>query len=385
MIFDDRLCFFALKGLGSLTMNIAQYLEYMKNKQASDLFFSAGFPVLVKIQGSSAAINKDTRLSSAETKELAYSLMNDQQIKKFDENMSVSVGISVPDLGRFRLSVFRQRGSVAMVIRCIKTSPPSLAELQLPERLGPLMFEKRGLILVAGATGSGKSSTLAAMIDFRNTHAAGHILTIEDPIEYLFSYKKSIVNQREVSIDARSYSEALKSAMREAPDVIMIGEIRDTDTMKQAVVYSETGHLCLATIHASNAVETLDRIINFFPPDDRKQILIDLSRNLHAVICQRLVKSKNGTLMPALEVLKNSPYFSELIQKGKIDELTEAFDRDMDQNVITFDQSLIELYKKGHITAEEAVKNADSKHNIQVQIRLKEGHKDLTQSWEVKN
>jgi twitching motility protein PilU len=193
------------------------------------------------------------------------------------------------------------------------------------------------------------------------------------------------VNQREISIDAKSYSEALKSAMREAPDVIMIGEIRDTDTMKQAVVYSETGHLCLATIHASNAVETLDRVINFFPPDDREQILIDLSRNLHAVICQRLVKSKNGSLIPALEILQNSPYFSELIQKGKMDELTEAFERDMDQNIVTFDQSLIELYKTGCITADEAIKNADSKHNIQVQIRLKEDHKSISQDWEIKS
>lgn len=365
--------------------NISQYLQYMIKKQASDLFFSAGFPVLVKIQGVCSAINKDTALTSAQTKELAYSLMNDQQIKNFDENLSTSVGISVPNLGRFRLSVFRQRGSVAMVVRCIKTSPPTLEELRLPEDLGEFMFEKRGLVLVAGATGSGKSSTLAAMIDFRNKHSTGHILTIEDPIEYLFSYKKSIVNQREISIDAKSYSDALKSAMREAPDVIMIGEIRDTDTMKQAIVYSETGHLCLATIHASNAVETLDRVINFFPPDDRGQILIDLSRNLHSVVCQRLVKSKDGSLTPALEILRNSPYFGELIQKGKIGELTEAFERDMDQNVVTFDESLIKLYKEGKISAEEAINNADSKHNVQVKIRLKDDPSAASEGWQIKS
>jgi len=352
--------------------NVTPYLETMMKYDASDLFFSAGAPVLIKINGACNPLDSKHVLKPIETKGLAYSLMNDMQIKQFEESSSVSVGVSVPSVGRFRVSVFVQRGCVAMVIRHIRTEPPTFDQLNLPHTLADLILEKRGLILIAGATGSGKSSTLAAMINHRNECESGHILTIEDPIEYLFSYKKAIVNQREVGVDTPSYTAALKNAMREAPDVIMIGEIRDEETMRQAIVYSETGHLCLATIHASNAIETLDRVINFFDEHKRTQVLLDLSRNLLTVICQRLVKSHDGTLVPALEMLKNSPYFSELILKGKVDELAEAFDRNLDEGIKTFDQSLVELYRKGLINAEEAIKHADSKHNVEVQIRLNE-------------
>ena len=364
-------------------MKVLQYLQYMVKHDASDVFISSGSPVLIKIKGKSSPANKEHIVTADESKEIAYSLMNEHQIKLFDTNLSVGLGVSIPKLGRFRVSVFRQRGSVALVIRNIKTEPATLEALKLPPLLGQLMFEKRGLILVAGATGSGKSSTLAAMIGHRNAHVAGHILTIEDPIEYLFSYKKSIVNQREVHIDAASYADALHSAMREAPDVIMIGEIRDMDTMKQAIIYSETGHLCLATIHASNAIETLDRVINFFNEANRTQTLMDLSRNLRTIVCQRLVKTKEGSLVPALEILNNSSYFSELIQKGKIDELAEAFGRNMDKDTITFDQSLIELYQTGAISAEEAIMHADSKHNIEVQIRLGSNTANINGDWKV--
>ncbi len=364
-------------------MKVLQYLQYMVKHDASDVFISSGSPVLIKVKGRSSPANKEHIVTVDESKDIAYSLMNEHQIKLFEENLSISVGVSIPNLGRFRVSVFRQRGSVALVIRNIKTSPSTLEELKLPVFLGDLMFEKRGLILVAGATGSGKSSTLAAMIDHRNTHVSGHILTIEDPIEYLFSYKKSIVNQREVHIDATSYANALRSAMREAPDVIMIGEIRDMDTMKQAIIYSETGHLCLATIHASNAIETLDRVINFFNEANRTQTLMDLSRNLRTVVCQRLVKTKLGGLAPALEIFNNSSYFSELIQKGKVDELSEAFDRNTDKDTITFDQSLIGLYQGGVISADEAMMQADSKHNVEVQIRLESNAVNINDDWQV--
>lgn len=354
-------------------MTITDFLQLMVDKGASDLYFSPGSPVLIKIEGISRPVREQHHLSPAEVKEYAFSLMNDSQLKTFEAEWEVNLGVSVTGMGRFRVNVLRQRGQVAMVVRLVKTLPPSISDLNLPLLLQNLVMEKRGLVLVAGATGSGKSTTLASMIDYRNSHVHGHILTIEDPIEFLHSYKKSVVNQREVGTDTKSYSAALKNAMREAPDVILIGEIRDEDTMRNAINYAETGHLCLATIHASNAVETLDRVINLFPENHHKQLMIDLSHNLKAIICQRLIPGNNGKRWPAVEVLKDSPYIADLIQRGEIDEIREAFERNLEKDIITFDQAIIQLLKAGHISREMALSHADSRHNVEVAIRLMSG------------
>jgi twitching motility protein PilU len=351
-------------------MNISNYLDLMTKKNASDLFFSPGSPVLMKVEGDCHPISEDKHLTADESKELAYSLMNDTHLKNFEENWEVNMGVSIEGVGRFRVNVLRQRGAVAMVIRNVKTSPPSLEDINVPTYLKNVVMENRGLVLVAGATGSGKSTTLAAMIDYRAQSKRGHILTIEDPIEFLHSYKKSIINQREVGTDTKSYGEALKNAMREAPDVILIGEIRDEETMRHAINYSETGHLCLATIHASNSVETLDRVINFFPQNLHKQVLLDLANNLKAVICQRLIPGTNNKRWPAVEILKDSPYIKELIQKGEISKIREAFDRNLEKEIITFDQAILQLYITGKISKEKAIDYADSKHNMSVKIRL---------------
>jgi twitching motility protein PilU len=303
---------------------------------------------------------------------MAYSIMNDDQQKEFEETMEMNCAISAEGLGRFRVNVFRQRGEVSMVVRYIKSYIASVEELNLPAILNDLVMVKRGLILMVGATGSGKSTTLAAMIDYRNTNSAGHILTIEDPIEFLHKHKKSVINQREVGIDTMSYENALKNAMREAPNVILIGEIRDRDTMKHAVAYAETGHLCLSTLHANNANQTLDRIVNFFPDTAHQQLFVDLSLNLRAIIAQRLVIGPDNQRMPAVEVLLNSPYVSSLIEKGDIHEIKDVMEQSRDQGMQTFDGALYDLYMSNKITMEEALKNADSRNNLMVKIRLTE-------------
>ncbi|MFC3149806.1 PilT/PilU family type 4a pilus ATPase [Litoribrevibacter euphylliae] len=352
-------------------MDVSRYLTYMVEKDASDLFFSANAPVLLRVKNETRPINPDTVLDSNDVKEMAYSLLTDNLIERFEKELELNAGITVDDIGRFRVSLLQQRRTVSAVIRLIHTTPPTVEELHLPPILEDLVEERRGLILVAGATGSGKSSTLAAMLNHRNESAHGHILTIEDPIEYLHDYKKCIINQRELGVDTHSYSEALKNAVRDAPDVILIGEIRDEETMRNAITFAETGHLCLATIHASNAIETLDRVVNFFPESYHHQVLMDLSRNLNAIICQRLIRGKDS-LWPAVELIQNSPYIQDLIQKGEFDQIKEAISRrtqDRDK-AITFDNSLIQLYLEGRISREEAICSADSKHNMSVQLRL---------------
>jgi len=353
-------------------MELGPYLRLMVQKDGSDLFFSTGAPPNLKAQGKTVAIG-DQRLNPGDVRQLAYSVLSEEQINEFERTMECNLAISVEGLGRFRVNVFRQRGDAAMVIRFIKGVIPSLEALNLPPLLRKLIMLPRGLVLVVGSTGSGKSTSLASMIDYRNSHATGHILTIEDPIEYLHSHKKSVVNQREVGLDTINYENALKNALREAPDVILIGEIRDAATMQQAIAYAETGHLCLSTLHANNANQALDRIVNFFPDSAHRQILNDLSLNLKAVVSQRLVRGKDGGRVPAVEILTQTSYVAELIQKGKIHDLKEAMENGNEHGMQSFDQALYELYVAGKITLDEALTNADSRNNLALRVRLREG------------
>ena len=356
-------------------MDIAPYLKLMVQKNGSDLFFSTGAVPHMKTEGRTMPIG-DQRLESGKVRELAYSIMTDEQKSEFENTMECNLAISVGGLGRFRVNVFRQRGDAAMVIRYIKGKIPSIEELNLPPILRDLIMEPRGLVLVVGSTGSGKSTTLASMIDHRNETQTGHILTIEDPIEFLHSHKKSIVDQREVGLDTLSFENALQNALREAPDVILIGEIRDARTMMHATAYAETGHLCLATLHANNANQAIDRIVNFFPDSAHKQLFNDLSLNLKAVVSQRLIRTADGKRMPAVEILLLTSFISELIQKGDIHSIKEAMEQGKEQGMQTFDMALYDLYMKKKITLEEALKNADSRNNLSLKIRLNETGSD---------
>ena len=350
-------------------MDIAPYLKLMVQKNGSDLFFSTGAAPHLKAEGRTMPIG-DKRMEPGKVRELAYSIMTDEQKSEFERTLECNLAISVGGLGRFRVNVFRQRGDVAMVLRYIKGSIPSIEELSLPEILKDLIQEKRGLLLVVGSTGSGKSTTPASMIDHRNETTQGHILTIEDPIEFLHTHKKSVVDQREVGLDTLTFENALHNALREAPDVILIGEIRDSKTMQHATAYAETGHLCLATLHANNANQAIDRIINFFPDSAHKQLYNDLSLNLKAVVSQRLIPTIDGKRVPAVEILLATSFISELIQKGDIHSIKEAMEQGKGQGMQTFDGALYELYKDGKITVEEALKNADSRNNLSLKIRL---------------
>ncbi|KTC82571.1 PilT/PilU family type 4a pilus ATPase [Legionella cherrii] len=350
-------------------MDITPFFKLMVDRGASDLFFSVGAPPNIKIEGVISPVGQ-APLKSQQMAEIALSLMNDDQRKEFEATMELNMGLSINQVGRFRINLFRQRGDISMVVRYIKNKIPSIEQLNLPLILKTIVLELRGLVLVVGATGSGKSTTLAAMIDYRNENQSGHILTIEDPIEFIHQHKKSIVDQREVGIDTMSYDNALVNAMREAPDVILIGEIRERNAMKHAIAYAETGHLCISTLHANNANQAMDRIINFFPEDARKQVLMDLSLNLRAIISMRLVPGVNNQRVAAVELLLNTPYVSDLIEKGKIDDIKEAMERSTEQGMQTFDQALLKLYRTGAISKENAIKYADSKNNVGLQIRL---------------
>ncbi len=353
-------------------MDITPYLKLMVDKEASDVFFYVGAPVHIKINGVVRAVGSKP-LQPGGVREIAYSVMKDDQIKEFEQEWECNFAIPLMGVGRFRANVFKQRGEVTMVIRYIKGQVPQVEELGLPPILKQLVMEKRGLVLMVGSAGSGKSTALAAMIDYRNTTLPGHILTIEDPIEFTHLHKKSIIGQREIGIDTHSYEHALKSALREAPDVILIGEARSREVMKFALSYAETGHLCLSTLHSNNANGALERIVNFFPEDARDQLLMDLSLNLRSIVSQRLIRSLSGGLVPAVEVLLNTPYVADLIQKGKIDHVKDAMEQGTQVGMKTFDQALFELYKAGKISRDEAIKNADSRNNVSLQIRLSEG------------
>ena len=353
-------------------MDIGYFLKLMTEKGASDMFLTTGAPVNIKVEGKLYPLG-NTGLPNGMVKKIAYSLMDEGQVPQFERALELNMAIAVKDAGRFRVNVFKQRGEVGMVIRAIKSEIPSIEQLRLPPLFKQIIMEPRGLILLVGATGSGKSTTLASMIDHRNSNSSGHILTIEDPIEYLYRHKKSVVNQREVGLDTHSFHEALKNAMREAPDVILIGEIRDATTMEAAITFSETGHLCLATLHSNNADQTIERILNFFPEAAHKNILMNVALNLRAVISQRLVMGKDGHRLPAVEVLLNTPHIRDLLRRGQVHEVKEAMDRSLQEGMQTFDQSLYALYKEGKIELEEALNHADSRDGLALKVRLAEG------------
>lgn len=344
-------------------MIIKPFLQLAADKQASDLFFSVGAPINIKINGVVMPVNAE-KLDSETIERIAYEIMTPEQIATFESSMEMNFSYHVLDAGNYRVNIFRQRGSISIVIRYIRFSILNVEELNLPPVLNQLIMEKRGLVLVAGATGSGKSTTMAAMIEHRNCTASGHILTIEDPVEYLFEYNKSIVNQREIGTDTLSYGNALESAMREAPDVLMIGEIRDRETFKHALIFAQSGHLCLSTLHANNSYHALNRIVNLFPQDARRAVLADMAMSLRAVISQRLVPNVHGMLVPAVEILLNTTLISELIKNDEIDKIRDAIDQSVSPGSQTFEQALYKLFKKGEITKEDALLNADSASNL---------------------
>lgn len=351
-------------------MDIQPYLKLMVEKNASDLFFTTGSPVKIKIEGVVQSVGK-TELTSELSKAAAFGIMNEKQRSEFEETMECDFAIALPDnSARFRVNVFRQRGQVSMVLRLIPIKIPTVSELGLPEVLTSIIMARRGLILMVGATGSGKSTTLAAMLDHRNGSMAGHILTIEDPVEFYHPNKKSIVNQREVGVDTMSYARALKASLREAPDVILIGEIRDRETMEAALELSNTGHLAISTLHANNANQAMERVINMFPQDLHKQLFMDLSLNLRSVISQRLVPDINGKRCAAIEIMVVTPHIGELILKGEIDEIKEAMQESGASGMQTFDDALYNLYKEGRITLEEALNNADSRTNLEAKVNF---------------
>ena len=353
-------------------MDIGYFLKLMTEKNASDMFLTTGAPVNIKVEGKLYPLG-NTGLPAGMVKKIAYSLMDEGQVPQFERDLELNMAIAVKDAGRFRINVFKQRGEIGMVIRAIKSEIPTIEQLKLPNILRDIIMEPRGLVLVVGSTGSGKSTSLAAMIDHRNSNTPGHILTIEDPIEFLHRHKKSIVNQREVGLDTHGFHNALKNAMREAPDVILIGEILDQTTMEAAIAFAETGHLCLATLHSNNADQTLERILNFFPETAHKNILMNLSLNLKAVISQRLVVGKDGKRLPATEVLINTPVIRDMIRRGQVHEIKEAMDRSLQDGMQTFDQALFRMYKDGKIDLEEALRKADSRDGLALKIRLAEG------------
>ncbi len=344
-------------------MFLTPLFHLMAEKQASDLFFTAEAPIFIKIRGNVMPINNQV-LDADTVRRIAWEVMSDAQAKVFEETLEMNFAYGLKGVGSFRVNVFKQRGTVGMVIRHVKNDIPSLTDLRLPLSLGELILEKRGLVLIVGATGSGKSSTLAAMIDHRNQSRGGHILTIEDPIEFNFSHKKSIINQREVGVDTLSYGHALVSAMREAPDVLMIGEIRDRETLQHAITYAQTGHLCIATLHANSSYHALNRIATFFPNETRASLLMDLSMTLRAVISQRLLKAKDGSLVPALESLLNTMSIQDLIRKGDFEQVRDMMEQSMTPGSQTFERSLFEHFRSGLVTQEEALAHSDSPTNL---------------------
>jgi twitching motility protein PilU len=344
-------------------MFIEKLLQLMAEKKASDIFISAGSPISIKISGAIMPVNPQP-IDGEQSKKIAYEMLSPHQVETFEKELELNFSKPMMGLGNFRVNMFWQKGSVSTVIRFVSADIPAIASLSLPPVLSSLVMEKRGLILVVGATGSGKSTTLASMLDYRNATSTSHILTIEDPVEYVFRPKKSIFNQREVGNDTRSFHDALRNAMRQAPDCILIGEIRDLETMRMALTYALSGHLCLATLHANNAYQAMNRVISFFPLEVRPMLLQDLSVSLKAVISQRLIKTVDGGRTPAVEVLLNTRNIQELIEKGEINEIKEAMEKSMSPGSQTFEQDLFRLVRQGKISTDEALANADSATNL---------------------
>jgi twitching motility protein PilU len=345
-------------------------LKLMVERKSSDLFLTVGFPPALKVDGAIKPVAKQA-LTSQHTVELARAMMNDKQAAQFESTNECNFAIAPPGIGRFRVSAFMQQGRVGVVLRTINTVIPRFDDLGLPPVLKDVVLAKRGLVIMVGATGSGKSTSLAAMLDHRNRNSQGHIITIEDPIEYVHEHQSCILTQREVGTDTEGWGIALKNTLRQAPDVICIGEVRDRETMDYAIAFAETGHLCLATLHANNTNQAIDRIINFFPEERRQQLLMDLSLNLRAFVSQRLVPRRGGAgRVPAVEIMLNSPYISELIFRGEIHEIKEQIKRSVELGMQTFDQSLFDLHEKGLITFEDALRNADSVNDLRLRIKL---------------
>ncbi|MES2886269.1 MAG: PilT/PilU family type 4a pilus ATPase [Pseudomonadota bacterium] len=350
-------------------LKILPYLKLAVEKNASDIFFTSNAPAMLKIEGEMLAVGK-TQMTNSLIRELVENVLTPEQLKYLEEHFEIDLATDAGGLGRFRVNVFTQRNSIAMVLRYVKAEIPTLEKLGVPEVLKDLILLKRGMILMVGATGSGKSTTLAGMINHRNDNAAGHILTIEDPIEYIHPNKRSIINQREVGTDTESYARALKSSLREAPDVILIGEVRVRETMDAVIQLANTGHLAISTLHANNAYQALQRIVNLYPDELRGQLYMDLSMTLRAIVSQRLVRRKDGRRCAAMEVMVNTPYIADLILNRRIEEVKDAMSNSSDRGMLTFDNSLFKLYKDGMIDLEEALNNADSRTNLEAKINF---------------
>ncbi len=345
-------------------------LRLMLSRRASDLFITAGFPPAVKVDGKIAPVTNQT-LTPTHTREFAKAIMTERQWNDFERHHEANFAIAPVEIGRFRVNAFVQQGRIGLVLRTITTKIPKFEELNLPPILRDIAMTKRGLVIFVGGTGSGKSTSLAAMVGHRNEYAQDHIITVEDPVEFVHEHKKSIITQREIGIDTDDWFSALKNTLRQAPDVILIGEIRDRETMEYAVTFAETGHLCLTTLHANSTNQAIDRIINFFPEDARQQLLMDLSLNLRAFISQRLIAKRGSTgRIAAIEILLNSPLVADLIFKGQISDIKEVMSRSRENGMQTFDQSLFDLYEAGLITYEDALRNADSVNDLRLRIKL---------------
>lgn len=352
-------------------MDFKSFLRILVKNDGSDLYLTFNAPPSAKFQGELKALSRE-KITSEQLEEIAHSLMNDEQRSEFEHKPEMNLALDEPDIGRFRINIFKQRTHLAMVIRNIKVEIPNADNLGLPNVLKDIIMKKRGLILFVGGTGSGKSTSLAALIDHRNTNAAGHIVTIEDPIEYVHPHKKSLISQREVGVDTDCYEDALENTLRQAPDVILIGEIRTEETMEHALTFAETGHLCLSTLHANNANQALDRIINFFPEERHNQLLQDIGLNVQAIISQRLIPTVDGKRVAAIEILIGTQTIRDLIMKGEVSAIKEIMEKSEELGMQTFDSHIYRLYKEGRITLEEALKNADSPSNLQVKMNLED-------------
>ncbi len=351
-------------------MNFMDFLKLMVHKNASDLFITAGVPPSLKVDGKIQPITKQS-LTPEQARDLAFSVMNEEQRRQFEATNECNFALNPAEIGRFRVNVFVQQARVGMVLRTIQTYIPKFEELHLPPVMKEIAMAKRGMVIFVGGTGTGKSTSMASLVGYRNEHSYGHIITIEDPIEFVHEHRNCIVTQREIGVDTESWEVALTNAMRQAPDVIQIGEIRHRETMDNAIIFAETGHMCIATLHANNTYQALDRIINFFAEDRRDQLLMDLSMNLRALVSQRLLPIKGGKgRVPAVEIMINSPLIADLIFKGKITEIRDVIARSREAGMQSFDQSLFDLYEAGLVTYEDALKNADSQNDLRLRIKL---------------